>query len=242
MAALPDNADTEWNDILRERGILPPKEKEFTEEDIENLVDKVIQAKYGEKPVEDRDLDELAELEDEEDDRVLEEYRRKRMAEISALASKEIYGSVTQISKPDYTVEVTDASKTLYVVVFLFQTSIPACRLISSHLDGIARKYRATKFVKLIGDQCIPNYPDKNCPTLLIYGEGDLRANLVGIESMGGINVTQRGLEQVLARFGAVKIPEEDLRSTSKDEEYVSRIRVSRPTKGSNRDEVDDWD
>ncbi|KAJ3103693.1 hypothetical protein HDU97_009946 [Phlyctochytrium planicorne] len=231
--------DTEWNDALRERGIIPPKEAEITEEQIEAMMDKVIKAKYGEKDIEDRTLDELDELEDEEDDRVLEEYRKKRMAEMNALASKEKYGTVVQISKPDYTVEVTEASKEVWVVVFLFQSPLPACRLIGAHLDTIARKYKATKFVKIVADQCIPNYPDKNCPTLLIYGDGDLRANLVGIEMMGGPNVTAKGLEVVLSTHRAIVL--KDHEDTERLDDYVSRIRVTRPTKASD-DADDDWD
>ncbi|KAI8851645.1 viral IAP-associated factor [Chytridium lagenaria] len=230
--------DTEWNDALRARGIIPPKEAEITEEAIEQMMDQVIKQKYGEKELEDRTLDELDELEDEEDDRVLEEYKRKRMQEMKALASKEIYGTVTQISKPDYTVEVTEASKSVYVVVFLFQAPLPACRLIGAHLDTLARKHRSTKFVKLVADQCIPNYPDRNCPTLIIYGEGDLKANLVGIETMGGQNVTAKGLERILAAHGAVELREEDVKEVL--EEYVSSIRVSRPSK--NNDDDDDWE
>ncbi|KAJ3087927.1 Phosducin-like protein 3 [Quaeritorhiza haematococci] len=67
--------DTEWNDVLRAKGILPPKpqqEAEITEDDLLDLVDKVIADKYGEKPLEERTLEELDEVEDEVDDRVLE--------------------------------------------------------------------------------------------------------------------------------------------------------------------------
>lgn len=44
---------------------------EFTSEDIESIVDKVIQDREF-KPLEDREIDELMELEDIEDDRVLQ--------------------------------------------------------------------------------------------------------------------------------------------------------------------------
>jgi len=38
------NEDTEWNDVLRSKGIIPPKnvEAEVTEEQIENMVDSVV--------------------------------------------------------------------------------------------------------------------------------------------------------------------------------------------------------
>ena len=40
------NADTEWNDVLRAKGILPPKEeKELTEDDIVALVESTIENK-----------------------------------------------------------------------------------------------------------------------------------------------------------------------------------------------------
>jgi len=40
------NADTEWNDVLRAKGILPPKEKvEITEQDIINMVETAIEQK-----------------------------------------------------------------------------------------------------------------------------------------------------------------------------------------------------
>jgi hypothetical protein len=42
------NEDTEWNDVLRAKGILPPKEKkDITEEDIVNMLEQTIQQKTG---------------------------------------------------------------------------------------------------------------------------------------------------------------------------------------------------
>lgn len=44
------NEDTEWNDILRAKGILPPKkEKEITEEDVINLVEQTVREKQNGK-------------------------------------------------------------------------------------------------------------------------------------------------------------------------------------------------
>lgn len=41
------NEDTEWNDILRAKGIIPekPKEKEITEDDIVNLLEQTVKEK-----------------------------------------------------------------------------------------------------------------------------------------------------------------------------------------------------
>lgn len=52
-------------------------------------------------------------------------------------------------------------------------------------LEELARKYPATKFVKIISTDCIPNYPDRNLPTLLVYKNGAVKANYVGLHSFG---------------------------------------------------------
>jgi hypothetical protein len=41
------NEDTEWNDILRSKGILPQKEKEVTEADIINMLETTIEEKQS---------------------------------------------------------------------------------------------------------------------------------------------------------------------------------------------------
>ena len=42
------NEDTEWNDVLRAKGIIPEKEKkdEITEDDIVNMLENTIEQKY----------------------------------------------------------------------------------------------------------------------------------------------------------------------------------------------------
>ncbi|KAJ3030941.1 Phosducin-like protein 3 [Rhizophlyctis rosea] len=233
--------ETEWDQILRERGILPQKEKEpeITEDDLIAMVEKAVAEKYGEKAIEDRTLDELDELEDIEDDRVLESYRRQRLAELQSEASSAKYGSVTELSKPDYNREVTEASATTYVVLHLYQNHIPACKLINGILDRLASTHRATKFLRIRADQCIENYPDRNCPTLLVYGEGDLKRNLVGIAALGGMGTTLDYVEKLLRDCGAVtkttaNADDED------EEEKRAGFRISRAVKKDESD--DDWD
>lgn len=71
------NEDTQWNDALRRHGILPEKEGEVTEDQLIDLLEETVQKKTGNvvKAYEDMTLDELEELEDEEDERVLLQYR-----------------------------------------------------------------------------------------------------------------------------------------------------------------------
>jgi hypothetical protein len=62
---------------------------------------------------------------------------------------------------------------------------IPECALLMQCLEELATKYPATKFVKIISTECIPNYPDRNLPTLLVYNNGAVKANYVGLHTFG---------------------------------------------------------
>ena len=88
------NEDTEWNDVLRQKGILPPKEPSITEDQIAQMLEEAAEKHMNKsvnedgsvnKPMDEMDLDELEGIEDdvtEDDERAFEEYRRKRMAEL----------------------------------------------------------------------------------------------------------------------------------------------------------------
>lgn len=103
------------------------------------------------------------------------------MAEMKAQLSREKYGRVYPISKPDYTREVTEASMNSHVVVCLYQEYLMECKLLNKILDRIAEKHPSVKFCRIIADLCIPHYPDKNVPTILVYDKGDLKKQIIGI-------------------------------------------------------------
>ena len=79
------NEDTEWNDILRAKGILPPKPKGVPEDEITQMVEAAAEKKLAEelrgtaKPLEDMSIAELDEMEDIEDERALQKYRSEIM-------------------------------------------------------------------------------------------------------------------------------------------------------------------
>lgn len=203
----PDE-DTEWNDILRSKGIIPEKakEKEITEDQIVDLLESTIDKKTGRggNNLEDKDLDELDELEDEEDERVLLEYRKKRIAEMQALADKSKYGDVREISASDYVQEVNNAGEDLWVILHLYKPGIPLCTLINQYVSSLARKFPTTKFLKSVSTTCIPNWPDKNLPTLFIYCNGGMVKQIIGPIELRGMKLTEAELEWMLGQVEAV--------------------------------------
>ncbi|ELT92185.1 hypothetical protein CAPTEDRAFT_215046 [Capitella teleta] len=131
------NADTEWNDVLRSKGILPPKEeKEITEEDLVRMVEQTIDQKSKGKEMGDMDLDELNDLEDdvdEEEERIFEAYRRQRMQELKQAQSLAKFGDIKEISKSDWITEVNKAGEGIWVVVHIYQQGIPMCSLMNNY-------------------------------------------------------------------------------------------------------------
>ncbi|KAF2887784.1 hypothetical protein ILUMI_18389 [Ignelater luminosus] len=215
------NEDTEWNDILRSKGILPPKEKELTEDEIVSMVEQTIEQKQAStkgKDIGDMTLDELDELEDSEDEEILLQYRHKRLAEIKALAEKSKFGSVLEISAQDYVQEINKAGEGIWVVLHLYKQGIPLCALINQYIQFLAAKYRTVKFVKSISTTCIPNYPDKNLPTIFVYFEGELKKQFVGPVELRGPNLSADEFEYILGKAGAIETEiKEDPRPEIKD-------------------------
>ncbi|VDI07983.1 Hypothetical predicted protein [Mytilus galloprovincialis] len=202
------NADTQWNDILRQKGILPPKEeKEITEDDIISMVENTIDEKSHGKAFDDMTLDELNEKEDdvdEEEERIFEAYRQ-RMAEMREASMKAKYGCVKEISKVDYVTEVNQAGEGVWVVLHVYKNDIPLCKLINQHIMNLAGKFPEVKFLRSVSSVCIPNYPDKNLPTIFVYYEGDMKKQFIGPHEFGGMNFTQDELEWNLSKIGTVK-------------------------------------
>ncbi|KAJ9574657.1 hypothetical protein L9F63_008189 [Diploptera punctata] len=233
------NEDTEWNDILRSKGILPQKEKEVTEEDIVNMLEQTIEDKQSKsgKQLNHLTLDELDELEDEEDEKVILEYRAKRIAEIKAAAAKAKFGDVREISAEDYVQHVNNAGEGIWVVLHLFKPGIPLCSLLNQYLSELSVKFPATKFLKSVSTTCIPNFPDSNLPSIFIYFEGDLKKQLVGPLEFRGMNLTIDELEWILGQAGAVPTQlEEDPRPKVRDVLF-SKLQ----NKGDDLSDDNDW-
>ena len=65
----------------------------------------------------------------------------------------------------------------------------------------IAKKFPESKFLKIVAEKAIPNYPDSNLPTLIVYKDGDPLTQIVGITSMGGSTIAPEGLSLFWCQF-----------------------------------------
>lgn len=199
--------------------------------------------------LEGKDLDELDELEDEEDEEFLEAYRQKRMQELSALSKKAVHGSVYPVSKPDYGREITEASAKAPVFVNLSSstgTNVES-RVLSELWGQAAREYGEVKFCEMRADRAIENYPERNCPTILVYKDGDIAKQIVTLATVGGVRMNMRNVDNLLVEVGAV--PESDMRvlkrrrqAEDEDEERLTSKNIKSSTMTRGDDSDDDWD
>ncbi|XP_037032763.1 viral IAP-associated factor homolog [Bradysia coprophila] len=214
------NEDTEWNDVLRQKGIIPEKEKGITEDDIIKMMEQTIEDKQKsrEKELSELDLDGLDELEDSEDEAVLLEYRNRRIAEMRALAEKSKFGFVREISGQDYIEEVNKAGEGIYVVLHLYKQGIQLCALINQFMADLATRFPHTKFLKAISTTCIPNFPEKNLPSIFIYFEGNIKKQIIGPVELRGEKLTAAEFEYLLGLYAAIPTSiKEDPRPAVKD-------------------------
>uniref|UniRef100_A0AC11ENQ3 Phosducin like 2 n=1 Tax=Ovis aries TaxID=9940 RepID=A0AC11ENQ3_SHEEP len=257
------NEDTEWNDILRDFGILPPKEE--PKDEIEEMVLR-LQKEAMVKPYEKMTLAELKETEDEFDDedmRAIEIYspmgdscfssslcfwhsllepREKRLQEWKVLKKKQKFGELREISGNQYVNEVTNAEKDVWVIIHLYRSSIPMCLLVNQHLSLLARKFPETKFVKAIVNSCIEHYHDNCLPTIFVYKNGQIEGKFIGIIECGGINLKLEELEWKLAEVGAIQTDLEENPKRAIVDVMVSSIRntsIYDDTDSSNSDNED---
>ncbi|KAM0798380.1 thioredoxin-like protein [Usnea florida] len=236
------NADTEWNDILRKHGVIPEKPPSPTPLIQEALSEARKQA--YENRLENKDLDELKDLEDEEDDVFLEKYRKQRMAELSTIATASVFNQVYPLQKPDYTKDVTEASNKAFVLVHLTSslgTNVQS-RLLTELWREMARQYGDIKFCEMRADMCIEGYPERNTPTILVYRDGDIKKQVVTLKELGGEQTTVKDLQNLLVGVGALNANDHRVITREDKEEPYSSIRTGRLNAATAEDESDEWD
>jgi thiol-disulfide isomerase/thioredoxin len=209
---------SQWDDIHRRLGNyeeLPVEKKqaEFSKEAIEAM------EKYD--PLAEKNLDELDEMEDDLDEEFLKKYKEQRLQEMQGDKEKPKFSGVREITKQDYVDEVTNAPKGTYVIIHLYQTYIEACGVMNQVFDELAPKYPQLKFVRIVATKCIENYPDINCPTIIIYLNGGMVTTLPRIDKKYS-KITVAAMENCLQNIGI--LPKKDTKGKEMAQNYKSML------------------
>lgn len=240
------NINSLRNEILRKHGVIPEKPPSPTPMIEEAILEGRRLA--HENRLEGKDLDELDELEDLEDENFLEQYRQQRVQELASLTKKALHGTVYPISKPDYSREVTDASNNGPVLVNLTSglgTNVES-RVLTELWRRAAAEFGEVKFCEIRGDMAIEGYPDRNCPTILVYHNGDIVKQVVTLMTMGGVRISMSAIDSLLIDVGAIKNNDMRVmkrRRNAEDEEEERREKGGiRGSKQATAEDDDDWD
>ena len=192
-----DPVTTEWDDIQRKLGNLPPLEEPAPSAAEEKLAEAVrVAEQYGRS--------EAAAADDEPSGEAAElaQLRAKRLEELKRSGR---FGSLIAITHAQFVSEVNHAEEGVGVVVFLFKKGHYASAYMQTLLEKLAAKFRDVKFVTIGHTDCIKDYPDRNLPTLLIYRNDDLLRQCVGTAAFGGDAYGIDDVEWELADAGLVR-------------------------------------
>ncbi|KAI3823974.1 hypothetical protein L1987_05420 [Smallanthus sonchifolius] len=130
-----EGSSTQWDDIQRKLGNLPPKPPAFKPDPFTPAEDE--DSKPKDKNWIDHKTEE--ELEDDlDDDRFLQEYRRQRLAEMKRVVKIAKFGSIIPISGSDFVREVSQAPADVWVVVVLYKDGYPECGVLMQCLEELA--------------------------------------------------------------------------------------------------------
>ncbi|KAH9462533.1 hypothetical protein H4Q26_011842 [Puccinia striiformis f. sp. tritici PST-130] len=215
MPALRYSEDTEFNDALRARGILPPLPTEPESPEAtsppEHRPRDLIDELDNHKAIDDLELDE------EIPAHLIDSWKSARLAELQhdTQITNARSSGLRPIGKEDYVREVNQASEVdidpdsvharrgTGVVLCLWNNS-PASSHLLVILEQLSHQYPSTRFLSIPGGSCIANYPDANQPTLICYRAGACLRQYVGIGSSSQMAKTVDALESELLSIGAL--------------------------------------
>ncbi|KAG2487416.1 hypothetical protein HYH03_013984 [Edaphochlamys debaryana] len=215
----PEGETTQWEDIQRRLGNLPPKAPVWKPDPYAPQQEVRRDAAWVAGADEAALREEGAEA--FEDDRFLEEYRQRRIQELQVAAARPRFGAVELIRGSEWAQKVTNAGPDVWVVVHLFKDGHPGCGLLQQCLDELAAKYPSTKFLRIVATDAIPSYPDANLPTVLLYHDTQCLQNAVGLGVFGGAKrITPEQVAMVLNTWGPLCL------TADEDEQHAQKAQI----------------
>merc|ERR1719263_2469730 len=96
------------------------------------------------------------------------------------------HGELREITEEDFLKTVT---KSHFAVVHFYHREFSRCKIVDMHLDILAKKYIATKFVKMDAEKA-PFFVNKLqvcvMPCICMFEDGQMRGRIDGFDILGG--------------------------------------------------------
>jgi hypothetical protein len=124
----------------------------------------------------------------------LDTYRQQRLKEFQEQLARSRFGDVVEISKDEWVREVTEGSAGgTWVAIHLYLDAFVESSLLDEALINIARRFPYIKFLKIRATSAVENWPERNCPTLFLYRDGELREQMITLSKVGGKSMKVAG-------------------------------------------------
>ncbi|KAJ1471700.1 thioredoxin-like protein [Baffinella frigidus] len=178
------------------------------------------------------------------DDEEIDIIHKQRLAEMKREASrreeeskKAGHGSYNLVEEKNFLDEVTTSKA---VVVHFFHEDFVRCQIVDKHMAEVARKYAATKFVRVDATKApffINKLKIQMLPCIVMFREGMAFDRIVGFDELGGVDdFVQTRLEKRLADIGMIEYKndaydsdEEEVRNPNQSWTLDSRLSTLNP-------------
>jgi hypothetical protein len=118
---------------------------------------------------------------DEEEQLFLQQYRDKRLVQFQKNQTWPRYGTVRTVNPIEFAETIDDLDPRVCCVIHLYEDFIPDCRLLDSHLATLAPRMSYGCFLRLQATAAKRDFDTIALPSVLIYRNRTLVANLTPI-------------------------------------------------------------
>eukprot|EP01059_Diplonema_ambulator_P016811 TRINITY_DN28790_c0_g1_i1.p1 TRINITY_DN28790_c0_g1~~TRINITY_DN28790_c0_g1_i1.p1 ORF type:complete len:261 (+),score=91.24 TRINITY_DN28790_c0_g1_i1:55-837(+) len=239
---------TEWEDIQykfgNKVGKYATQEEEIQRQKMKDMIEQAID-EYD--PLENRNMDELNEMLEEdgladEDEDAIQKYRRLRRQEMLEQQKGQRFDGIRHITKQEYVSEVSKAAEGVWVVCMLIEEGHVGCMQLMKAMADVAERNQTVKFVSIKSTDAVQNFPKGNLPCVLIYHSSELMKQLVGLQAWTeqGRNPSVESVEETLRIAGPLrskraKASSDSEEDSEQEEEERAPSAIGRQTRQSGK-------
>lgn len=202
---------SEWNGLSRNtgpKGVIEDwqKYKQLQREQLEEA-EKDRLAKFRQMAITCAADNQIENIDDEESDEFLLEYRKKRMQEMMAQYGNKsaCFGAVFNIKSPNEFLKMVDEEeKTTTIIVHVYDNNNTACLKINDFLGKLAEQYKHVKFCKVLTTAAGLSLQFKiaGVPAFLVYKNKQIIGNFIKLTTEFSDDFCEGDVENFLIENG----------------------------------------
>nr|CAB3264730.1 phosducin-like protein [Phallusia mammillata] len=144
---------------------------------------------------------------DEEDEKFLEYYNKKRMIELQhKFASRWAgitFGKLTDLDASNYVEEIENEKRFVTIIIHIYDENHPGCITMNGCLQVLSKEYRTVKFcrIKATDARVSSEFINNALPALLAYKNNEIIGNFVHLTDIFGEDFFAVDVEQFLHSY-----------------------------------------